>query len=511
MFRFFESLVPRALTPPRDAEPAGPPPGLVAFYWHFVRQTRGLYLAMLATGLGVALIDTTIPVFIGKLVGLMTATDRNAALLAQWPLLAGMAALVLFGRPLMMASDSLVRNNAVIPGVTTLIRWQSHWHVIRQSWPFFQNDFAGPHRQPGDEHRARAARERGLEHPRDLVHHRLRAGGARADAVLATRGWPRPRCCGWPATSRSCATSSRGCATSPGSAPRRARGLMGSIVDTYTNFLDGQALRPRARRGRLRARQALDEHRDRIAAHMRMTTRFMFTLHCLNAVLVVGTATVGVALWARGAVEPGDRRDRIAAGLADLQHGGLGVVGGERHLREHRHRAGGHGDDRGAAHARRPRRRPAAGGLARRDPLRARALRLRTARARRRRGDRRPHAHASRRARGSVSSAAPARASRRWSPAAAFPRRRGRAHPDRRTGPARGHPGEPARGDRHGHPGHLAAAPVDRREHPLRPARRQRRPGRGGRAPGARARVHPGAARLGGPPSATRPGSASAA
>ena len=27
--------------------------------------------------------------------------------------------------------------------MTSLIRWQSHWHVVRQSWPFFQNDFAG--------------------------------------------------------------------------------------------------------------------------------------------------------------------------------------------------------------------------------------------------------------------------------------------------------------------------------------------------------------------------------
>jgi ATP-binding cassette subfamily B multidrug efflux pump len=24
-----------------------------------------------------------------------------------------------------------------------MIRWQSHWHVVRQSWTFFQNDFAG--------------------------------------------------------------------------------------------------------------------------------------------------------------------------------------------------------------------------------------------------------------------------------------------------------------------------------------------------------------------------------
>ena len=70
MFAFFESRIrPTAL-------PEAPPPGgLLAFYWHFVRQTRGLYAAMFATGLAVALIDTAIPVFIGKLVTLMEA-DR---------------------------------------------------------------------------------------------------------------------------------------------------------------------------------------------------------------------------------------------------------------------------------------------------------------------------------------------------------------------------------------------------------------------------------------------------
>src|SRR5207247_1705054 len=59
------------------------------------------------------------------------------------PMLVTMAAIVLIGRPLTLFADSLVRNNAVVPGVTSLIRWQSHWHVVRQSWPFFQNDFAG--------------------------------------------------------------------------------------------------------------------------------------------------------------------------------------------------------------------------------------------------------------------------------------------------------------------------------------------------------------------------------
>src|SRR6267378_3955679 len=51
--------------------------------------------------------------------------------------------LVLIVRPLVLLADIAIRHNALIPGATCLIRWQSHWHVVRQSWPFFQNDFAG--------------------------------------------------------------------------------------------------------------------------------------------------------------------------------------------------------------------------------------------------------------------------------------------------------------------------------------------------------------------------------
>src|SRR5207302_4033307 len=96
-----------------------------------------------AASLAVALLDTIIPLFIGRLVSLMEASDRLAAIEAQWPLLVGMVALVLLVRPLVLLVDVALRHNALIPGATSLIRWQSHWHVIRQSWPFFQNDFAG--------------------------------------------------------------------------------------------------------------------------------------------------------------------------------------------------------------------------------------------------------------------------------------------------------------------------------------------------------------------------------
>src|SRR5437763_1274329 len=74
------------------ASPAAgaPPPGLLAFYWYFVRQAKGWFAAMFAASLAVALLDTVIPLFIGRLVSLMEATDRMAALAGEWPLLVGM-------------------------------------------------------------------------------------------------------------------------------------------------------------------------------------------------------------------------------------------------------------------------------------------------------------------------------------------------------------------------------------------------------------------------------------
>ena len=49
-------------------------------------------------------------------------------------------------------------------------------------------------------------------------------------------------------------------------------------------------------------REAMVDHRERIAAHMRMTTRFMATLTCMNSALVVSTAALGVSLWLGGQV-----------------------------------------------------------------------------------------------------------------------------------------------------------------------------------------------------------------
>src|SRR5215467_6315893 len=95
MFRFFE----RALKPTSVAESSEPPAGLVAFYWHFARQAKPLFAALFAVGFAVALIEVMIPVFIGKVVTLVTASKPDELLATAWPWLLGMATVLLVLRP----------------------------------------------------------------------------------------------------------------------------------------------------------------------------------------------------------------------------------------------------------------------------------------------------------------------------------------------------------------------------------------------------------------------------
>jgi ATP-binding cassette, subfamily B, multidrug efflux pump len=283
--------------------PGAPPQGLLAFYWHFVKQTKGWYAAMFAASLAVALLDTVIPLFIGKLVSLMEASDRQAALAREWPMLAGMIALVLVARPLAILIDMAIRQQALIPGVTTLIRWQSHWHVIRQSWPFFQNDFAGRIANRVMQ-TANALRESTMASIRAVWY--IAVYGASAYALMAAADWR----LGLPTLLwfagyvvflrhfvpklRELAKTSSECRSL----------VMARVVDSYTNILTVKLFARLADEDAY-VRESLDQHQGAIAAHMGLITRFMISLTAMNALLLVGTAAIGITLWAQGAVSAG--------------------------------------------------------------------------------------------------------------------------------------------------------------------------------------------------------------
>src|SRR5688572_32259882 len=281
----------------------GPPAGLAAFYWHFVRQTKGWYAAMFGASLAVAALDTVIPLFIGRLVSLMEASDRMAALHEQWPMLVGMIVLVLVVRPVVLLADIVIRHMVLIPGATSLIRWQSHWHVIRQSWPFFQNDFAGriANRVMQTAH---ALRDSVMASIRAVWY--IGAYGVIACTLMATADWRLGLpTLGWfvgyiallfyfVPRMRDLARSSS-----------EARSLvMARVVDSYTNILTVKLFARLADEDAY-VRDSIDEHGDAMRRHMRVLTRFFFLLTALNAALLAGTAAIGIGLWANGTVGAG--------------------------------------------------------------------------------------------------------------------------------------------------------------------------------------------------------------
>ena len=298
MFAFFEQRVRPTIAPKKS-----PPPELLAFYWHFISQTKGLYAALFATGLAVALIDTLIPVFIGRLVEVMEATARVAALRDATSMLFGMALLVLIAKPLAILIDSLVRHNAVVPGVTSMIRWQSHWHVIRQSWSLFQNDFAG-RMANRVMHMGDAVRECVVSSIHAIWY--IGVYGASSLWLMSKADWRLaiPTMLWFIAYVfflRYFVPRMRDLARS--SSERRSA-VMGRVVDSYSNILTVK-LFSRASDEDAYVREAIEHHTMAIAAHMRMITKFSTTLSLLNALLLAGTTAIGIMLWSQGRLDAG--------------------------------------------------------------------------------------------------------------------------------------------------------------------------------------------------------------
>jgi ATP-binding cassette subfamily B multidrug efflux pump len=291
--------VPVTATPTSGASP----PGLAAFYWYFIRQTEGWYAAMFAASLAVVLLDTAIPVFIGELVSLMEAPDRVRALEASLPMLLGMLALVLIVRPLAILTDVAIRHNALVPGATSLIRWQSHWHVVRQSWPFFQNDFAGRIANRVMQ-TASSLRESAMSSIRAVWY--IGVYGVTAFGLMTATDWRLGVpisiwVAGYVLILRHFVPRLRD--LSRESSERRSL-VMGRVVDSYTNILTVKLF------GRLRdedayVREAMDGHYGAMRRHLAMITRFHFSLTVLNALLLVGTASIGLFLGGRGAIDAG--------------------------------------------------------------------------------------------------------------------------------------------------------------------------------------------------------------
>jgi ATP-binding cassette, subfamily B, multidrug efflux pump len=297
MYKLFDSFIDGLRQPPNHP----PPSNLLGFYWYFASQVKWVLLALIISSIAVALLETTVPLFIGQLVGILSATPKDQLLEKSWPTLAYMAFVIAIARPLAQILQRLIVNQSILPPFNTLIRWQSHWHVVRQSIGFFQSDFAGriANRvmQVGQ-----GVRETIIALIRSVLH--ILVYGLGTIGILLAQDWrlaapimvwfvlyitllvwmiPRQR------------EASR-------YASEKRSALTGRVVDSYTNILTLK-LFAKVRDEDKHVRESFSELDAAFASQMRLSTSFIAWLTVLNAALLLVSGVVSILLWQQGAVD----------------------------------------------------------------------------------------------------------------------------------------------------------------------------------------------------------------
>lgn len=299
MFRRIEAL----LDPTAGAPEEPPISGLLRFYWHFIRQTRWLVAALFVGGGLIAMLDASIPAFIGRVVSLVSTHDPRTLRHDSWRQLLAMAGVLLLLRPTVFLAQVVLINQLVNPGLTNMIRWQNHWHVVRQSWTFFQNDFAG--RIANRVIQTGPSLRESVVLAFDAAWY-IVVYGSSAIALLGANNWRLTVpillwFAGYAAMLRYFVPRLR----ERSRAVSEARSnLTGRIVDSYTNILTVK-LFARARDEDAFVRESVDQHTTRFRDQTRMITGYVFVLAAMNATLIVTTATLAIWLWSTGRIAVG--------------------------------------------------------------------------------------------------------------------------------------------------------------------------------------------------------------
>ena len=292
------------IDPFRAGDVERPPSDLVKFYGHFLVQVWPVFLGVLVSGFFAALVEVALIAYVGDIVDLVKDAENPSQFLSDnGPLLLWMAFVAMVARPILFAIHASLVNLAIIPNFTSLIRWQTHRYVLRQSLAFFQGDFAGRIANKIMQ-TAPSLRESVVELVDTVwfvtIYTVLTlAIFSQADVRLMVPlvVWivgfigvlwyfvPRVK---HRATVMSEARSM----------------LTGRIVDSYTNILTVK-LFAHADREDDYAREAITEQTEKFRDELRLITAMEIAVWILNGILMVGTGVLALWLWGQGLITIG--------------------------------------------------------------------------------------------------------------------------------------------------------------------------------------------------------------
>ncbi len=288
-FRSFEKLISVF----NETQQNTPPNRVWPFYLYYLRQVWSSFAILLVVGLFAALIEVALFRYLGRLIDVANATTPSRLFSDHVGELLWMGLVVLIFRPLFIGLHNIMVQQTINPGMTSMIRWQNHNYVLRQSLKFFQNDFAGRISQRVMQ-TGSALRDSAVQAADGLWHVLIYA--IISLILFAQVDWRLMIPLVLWIIAYSVAMYyfvPRVQARSMASSDARSK-LVGTIVDSYTNIITLKLFAHNSLEKQA-AREVIGEQTERAREAGRVVTAMDVTITILDGVLI--TSTVGLALW----------------------------------------------------------------------------------------------------------------------------------------------------------------------------------------------------------------------
>ena len=299
LYRRFEQLIDVFRDPPT----ASPPDRVLPFYTYYLKQVWPSFAALLTVGLFGALIEVALFSYLSRIIDLAQGAPNPNFFQEHGLELAWMAVVALILRPVFVGLHDLLVHQTLSPSMTSMIRWQNHSYVLKQSLNFFQNDFAGRIAQRIMQ-TGNSLRDSAVQAVDALWHVLIYAISSLV--LFAEADWRLMiPLLTWIAAyiGALCYFVPRVKERSVVSSDARSK-LMGRIVDGYTNIATLK-LFAHTNYEQQYAREAIEEQTEKAQLAGRVVTSMDIAITTMNGLLIVGTTGLALWLWTQSLITVG--------------------------------------------------------------------------------------------------------------------------------------------------------------------------------------------------------------
>src|SRR5580658_3585775 len=298
LFQYFENLVP----PYPDTEPPQLPRGFLAFLWACARGVRRYIAAMTLFTALIGVFEALLFGMLGRVVDWLSKVPPSQLWTMQRAhlfLLAG----VLGGSTLLVALQSLFKQQTLAGNFAMRLRWNFHRNMLAQSLSFYQDEFAGRVAAKLMQ-TALAVRDTWMIIT-DILVFVVIYFVTIALIVGSFHIWLLAPLLGWLVIYSIAIAYFVPRLGAVAMAQADARSMMtGRITDAYTNITTVKLFSHTQRESRY-VQTAMAEFLRTVYAQMRMVTGFEIVNHVLSMALIAGIAGAALWLWMQGRVGVG--------------------------------------------------------------------------------------------------------------------------------------------------------------------------------------------------------------